>query len=137
AAKYPLVLKTQDAQVTQSIDALKGVYRLIATPAMKVQAKTYPDNVGHQTSPGCFRCHDDAHYLVVKGRITNEKIPSTCATCHTFPQIAGTTASLAGSAKPVGFPLVDKPVEFPLGVRPADHKDNLYVFSHKTAASSR
>ena len=82
AAKYPLAIKNQEAQVTKAIDELKVVYRLIATPAMKVQAKTYPDNLGHQTSPGCFRCHDDAHYLVVKGKITNEKIPSACATCH-------------------------------------------------------
>src|SRR5665647_1814467 len=92
AAKYPLVLKSHDAQVSGAIDELKAVYRLIATPAMKVQAKTYPDNLGHQNSPGCFRCHDGAHYLVVKGKITNEKIPSECSTCHTFPQI-GTGAT--------------------------------------------
>jgi nitrate/TMAO reductase-like tetraheme cytochrome c subunit len=117
ATKYPLVLKTQDAQVTRSIDELQQLYRLIATPAMKVQAKTYPDNLGHQTSPGCFRCHDNAHYLVVKGKITNEKIPSTCATCHTFPQIGTKLAS------------------FPLGATPVTHKDKLYVFNHKTSVS--
>src|SRR6185436_2893838 len=115
-AKYPLVLKTQDAEITRSIDELKQVYRLLATPAMKVQAKTYPDNLGHQASPGCFRCHDDAHYLVVKGKITNEKIPSACATCHTFPQV-GT-----------------KVTSFPLGATPVTHKDKLYVFNHKAAA---
>jgi len=118
AAKYPLVIKNQEAQVTKAIDELKVVYRLIATPAMKVQAKTYPDNLGHQTSPGCFRCHDDAHYLVVKGQITNEKIPSACATCHTFPQIGARASS------------------FPLGTQPATHKDKLYVFSHKLVAKN-
>jgi nitrate/TMAO reductase-like tetraheme cytochrome c subunit len=117
AAKYPLVLKTSSGQVTQAINELKAQYRLIATPAMKVQAKTYPDNLGHQTSPGCFRCHDDAHYLVVKGKITNEKIPSTCATCHTFPQVGAKVTS------------------FPLGAAPVTHKDKLYVFSHKDAVS--
>ncbi|MHB1475183.1 MAG: cytochrome c3 family protein [Dermatophilaceae bacterium] len=118
AAKYPLVLKTHDGQVNKSIDELKRIYRLIATPDMKVQAKTYPDNLGHQTSPGCFRCHDGAHYLVVKGQITNEKIPSTCATCHTFPQIGASDFS------------------FPLGAKPVDHKDKLYVFNHKNATKS-
>lgn len=118
ASKYPLVLKSQDAQVNGAIDELKLVYRLIATPAMKVQAKTYPDNLGHQTSPGCFRCHDGAHYLVVKGRITNEKIPSECSTCHTFPQIGASASS------------------FPLGVKPLNHRDKLYVFSHKNATKS-
>src|SRR6185436_5239083 len=130
AAKYPLVLKTQDAQVTQSIDALKGVYRLIATPAMKVQAKTYPDNLGHQASPGCFRCHDNAHYLVVKGKITSEKIPSTCSTCHTFPQV-GSVAPTPGAAprtaddplgsNPAALPLGAAFVDFPLGATPVTH----------------
>ena len=102
AAKYPLALKTQAKQVTAAIDELKVQYRLIATPAMKVQAKTYPDNLGHQTSLGCFRCHDGAHYLVVKGKITNKTIPSECSTCHTFPQIGASASSfpLGGLSRP-------------------------------------
>jgi nitrate/TMAO reductase-like tetraheme cytochrome c subunit len=112
---YPLVFKANEEKITQAIDELKVQYRLIATPAMKVQAKTYPDNLGHQTSPGCFRCHDGAHYLVEKGKITNTKIPAECSTCHTFPQVGASASS------------------FPLGAKPADHKDKLYVFSHKKA----
>jgi nitrate/TMAO reductase-like tetraheme cytochrome c subunit len=111
--KYPLISKSK---VTAAVDELKVQYRLIATPAMKVQAKTYPDNLGHQTSLGCFRCHDGAHYLVVKGKVTSKTIPSACATCHTFPQVGASASS------------------FPLGTKPADHKDKLYVFSHKHAA---
>jgi len=135
AAKYPLVLKTQQMQVSGAIDALKQVYRLIATPEMKVQAKTYPDNLGHQASLGCFRCHDDAHFRVVKGRITNEKIPSACATCHTFPQIGASVSNPAPADPSVAFPLAVKPADIPLGAKPADHKDKLYVFSHKGAVS--
>jgi nitrate/TMAO reductase-like tetraheme cytochrome c subunit len=112
-AKYPLTAPAQKKKVTQAIEELKVQYRLIATPAMKVQAKTYPDNLGHQTAPGCFRCHDGAHYLVVKNKVTNKTIPSTCATCHTFPQVGASASS------------------FPLGAKPADHRDKLYVFSHK------
>ena len=119
ATKYPLVAKAQAKQITQAIDELKLQYRLIATPAMKVQAKTYPDNLGHQTSLGCFRCHDGAHYLVVKGQITTTTIPSECSTCHTFPQIGASASS------------------FPLGSKPVTHKDKLWVFSHKLATSSR
>lgn len=140
AARYPLVMAKRAAQVTQAIDELKAVYRLIATPAMKVQAKTYPDNLGHQASPGCFRCHDGAHFLVVKGKVTNKKIPSTCATCHTFPQVgasianppaAPTAANPPLAAKPADYPLLAEPFAFPIGAKPADHKDELYVFSHK------
>ena len=152
AAKYPLVMQKNEVQVDGAIDELKVLYRLIATPPMKVQAKTYPDNLGHQESLGCFRCHDDAHYRVVKGKITTEKIPSACATCHTFPQIGKNGSkpapatetealppgykpvSLATGAKPA-FPLVANPADLPLGNRPADHKDKLYVFSHKLSVS--
>jgi nitrate/TMAO reductase-like tetraheme cytochrome c subunit len=118
ATKYPLMAKAQAQEVTGAIDELKLQYRLIATPAMKVQAKTYPDDLGHQTSPGCFRCHDGAHYLVVKGQITNKTIPSECSTCHTFPQIGASASS------------------FPLGSKPDNHKDKLWVFSHKLATKS-
>jgi nitrate/TMAO reductase-like tetraheme cytochrome c subunit len=118
AARYPLVLKTRDSEVTAAIHELKTAYRLVATPAMKVQARTYPDNLGHQSSPGCFRCHDGAHYKVVKGRITNQTIPSACATCHTFPQVGARVADI------------------PLGDKPADHKSKLYVFDHKSAVST-
>jgi len=118
ATRYPLVLKSSNVQVTQAIEELKVEYRLIATPAMKVQAKTYPDNLGHQTSPGCFRCHDGAHFLVVKGQITTKTIPSECSTCHTFPQVGASASS------------------FPLGAKPVDHKDKLYVFSHKNSVKS-
>jgi nitrate/TMAO reductase-like tetraheme cytochrome c subunit len=118
ASQYPLVLKTQAAQVTQAIDQLKVEYALIATPEMKVYSKTYPDNLGHQTSLGCFRCHDGAHYLVVKGQVSSQTIPSACSTCHTFPQIGANASSV------------------PLGAKPADHNDKLYVFDHKSAVSS-
>jgi nitrate/TMAO reductase-like tetraheme cytochrome c subunit len=144
AAKYPLVMQKNEVQVDGAIKELKHLYELIATPAMKVQAKTYPDNLGHQGSLGCFRCHDDAHYRVLKGKITTEKIPSACSTCHTFPQIGknGSTAPASvgpdGGAqvgpKPVSFPLIN-PADLPLGARPADHTDKLYVFSHKLSVS--
>ncbi len=49
--------------------------------------------------PGCFRCHDGGHFLVVDGVATKQVIPSTCDTCHTFPQIGPAVASL-----PLGEP---------------------------------
>jgi nitrate/TMAO reductase-like tetraheme cytochrome c subunit len=118
ASRYPLVLRSHDAQVTAAVDQLQSIYRLVATPAMKVQARTYPDNLGHQSSPGCFRCHDGAHYKVVKGKLTTQTIPSTCGTCHTFPQIGATVADV------------------PIGSKPADHRNKLFVFDHKNSVSS-
>ncbi|MEP7194347.1 MAG: NapC/NirT family cytochrome c [Actinomycetota bacterium] len=135
--KYPLVAKDQAEKVTAAIDELKTEYRLIATPAMKVQAKTYPDNLGHQSSLGCFRCHDGGHYLVDKGKITNKTIPSECSTCHTFPQVSGSASRFPLEKKPAAeSSLASAIANIPLGAKPADHKDKLYVFSHKNSVNS-
>src|SRR5664279_4440724 len=102
---------------------------------MKVQAKTYPDNLGHQTSLGCFRCHDGAHFLVVKGQVSNKTIPSACSTCHTFPQVSS-SASRFPLAKPSAASMASAIASIPLGAKPADHKNPVYVFSHKSAVKS-
>lgn len=114
--EYPLVAKEKSAEIASASKAISGIYTLIVTSEMNTRGGSYPDNLGHQSSTGCFRCHDGAHYKVVKGQVTKETIPSTCETCHTFPQ--GTTS----------------PASIPLGKKPADHIDPLWVFSHRVVA---
>ena len=114
--RYPLVPKLDGPALRTALQDLKGIYRLVATPEMRVTASTYPDNLGHQTSPGCFRCHDGAHYRVVDGALSAESIPSACATCHTFPQIGAVESGVL------------------IGRRPASHDDRLWVFDHKATA---
>jgi hypothetical protein len=46
-------------------------------PVMKVTFGTYPDNVGHTTSSGCFRCHDGSHTAKDGTAISAE-----CEYCH-------------------------------------------------------
>ena len=46
---------------------------------MNVQFGTYPNNIGHMDSPGCFRCHDDNH----KSK-DGKTISQDCDTCHTI-----------------------------------------------------
>ena len=116
--KYPLISSTKAAQINAAVDELKVLYRLTATPEMKVTAKTYPDNLGHTDFPGCFRCHDGGHFLVKDGVVLKQAIPSTCDTCHTFPQIGPAVASL------------------PLGEPPSTHLQPLYVFNHRNVATS-
>jgi len=116
--RYPRVARDQRDDIDTTIASLKTIYRLVATPAMRVSAATYPNNIGHQTAPGCFRCHDGAHYKVVAGALTPETIPSQCATCHTFPQIGAIESGVL------------------IGERPDTHNDRLWVFSHKTSVAS-
>ena len=56
---------------------LQGLYRRNVFPVMKITWGVYPDNLGHITSSGCFRCHDGGH--VAKD---GAKINDDCEYCH-------------------------------------------------------
>jgi hypothetical protein len=118
ATRYPLVADTRASEIDSAIASLKRTYQLLATPAMKASAATYPNNIGHQDAPGCFRCHDGAHYKVVSGKVTAETIPSQCSTCHTFPQIGQYESGVL------------------IGERPVSHDGRLWVFDHKLSVTS-
>jgi hypothetical protein len=115
---YPLVPQVMDQQLNAAIADLKLTYRLVATPEMRVTGETYPNNLGHQSAPGCFRCHDGAHFKVVNGALTKETIPSACSTCHTFPQIGAVESGVL------------------IGERPVTHNETTWVFDHKSRVSS-
>jgi hypothetical protein len=76
---YPDIWKTRQASVKQAAEAIRTIYRRNFFPEMKVNWKTYPENVGHLESPGCLRCHDGEH-INQRG----ERISSKCDVCHTF-----------------------------------------------------
>ena len=61
----------------QAVNTLQGLYRRNVFPVMKVTWGVYPDNLGHMTSSGCFRCHDGGH--VAKD---GTKINDDCEYCH-------------------------------------------------------
>ncbi len=67
------------AALENAIGALRAVYRHNVFPAMKVKWGTYPDNIGHMTSQGCFRCHD--------GRTSKDgkELSADCEFCHVQP----------------------------------------------------
>jgi hypothetical protein len=63
--------------VEQAGKALGDAYAWNNFPHMKVKWNTYPNHVGHQDSPGCFRCHDNKHKTD-----DGAKIGKKCNTCH-------------------------------------------------------
>jgi nitrate/TMAO reductase-like tetraheme cytochrome c subunit len=111
--RYPDVYEARGGDIDDAIREIRLLYQLTATPEMKVTARTYPDHMGHRDFAGCFRCHDGGHFLIKDGAVTQEAIPSSCDTCHTFPQLGPAVASL------------------PLGIPPDSHDDTLWVFSHR------
>ena len=69
--------------IEHAVAALQSVYARNVFPAMKVTWGTYPTHLGHQTSTGCFRCHDGGHVAKDGGVISAD-----CEYCHkdTTPQ---------------------------------------------------
>lgn len=113
-ARYPLRTDKLNATLDRAIAALRATNAAIADPALAVSALTYPTNIGHQSSPGCFRCHDGAHFEVVDGQVTKTAIASACTTCHTFPRSGDQASGVS------------------LGVKPDTHANTLWVFEHKS-----
>jgi len=65
------------ASVGRAVSALRAVYERNVFPTMKVTFGVYPDNIGHTSSQGCFRCHDGSHAAKDGSSITSD-----CESCH-------------------------------------------------------
>jgi nitrate/TMAO reductase-like tetraheme cytochrome c subunit len=76
-AFYASTGRPADRDVAGAVAAVQTVYRRNVFPAMKVTFGTYPDNIGHLTTSGCFRCHDGSH--VARDGTT---INADCEYCH-------------------------------------------------------
>jgi len=63
--------------ISQQPAAVQEIYAANIYPGMNITWNTYPNNIGHTASPGCFRCHDDQHKTK-----TGESITQDCSACH-------------------------------------------------------
>jgi hypothetical protein len=76
---YPELALAKRAEIAQAVSATQTLYHRTVFNAMKVDWRTYPENIGHLISPGCFRCHDGLHRDAAGVPISSE-----CNTCHKF-----------------------------------------------------
>jgi len=76
-SQYPAVWNTQRPQIDQAAKTLAEIYSTNVFPSMNVKWGTHPNNIGHNNSPGCFRCHDGNHSSKSGATITND-----CSACH-------------------------------------------------------
>lgn len=63
--------------IENAVGELETIYRSNVFPHMRVTWGTYPNNIGHENFPGCFRCHDGEH----KSK-DGKTIEQDCTTCH-------------------------------------------------------
>jgi len=76
-AQYPGIFTGQRGAVDDAAKTLVAIYQRNVFPSMKVTWGTYPNNIGHNNFPGCFRCHDGNHTSKDGKTISND-----CALCH-------------------------------------------------------
>lgn len=77
---YPDLLSAKGASVEKAIEELKNIAKLTTFPDMKITWNTYVDNIGHQNSPGCFRCHGKLQ--ASQTGQGNKTINADCTLCH-------------------------------------------------------
>ncbi len=78
-AKEPLFYNTHTSDIQAAGKVLAEIYHNNFFPEMKSRWDDYPENIGHLTSPGCFRCHDGEHKSS-----DGQVISRDCKICHTI-----------------------------------------------------
>ena len=74
---YPKVASEREPDVAAAAKALVRIYDTNVFPDLRVGWGQYPNNLGHEAFPGCFRCHDGQH----KGA-DGRTITQDCGVCH-------------------------------------------------------
>ncbi|MCG3176665.1 MAG: hypothetical protein MOGMAGMI_01623 [Candidatus Omnitrophica bacterium] len=78
--KHPDYLREHSGAIDTAAETLKRLYQNDFFPEMKARWDTHPDNIGHLTTPGCFRCHGGEHRTLDGART----ITKDCKACHTI-----------------------------------------------------
>ena len=77
--QFPDVAQKKSHLIQAAAEELKLQYSRNFFPDMHVSWKAYPNNLGHMTDLGCFRCHDGKHVSA-----TGKVLSKDCNLCHTF-----------------------------------------------------
>ena len=74
---YPNIAAERAADVAAAATTLVSIYNTNVFPDLGVTWGLYPNNLGHDAFPGCFRCHDEEHKAADGKTITQD-----CSACH-------------------------------------------------------
>jgi hypothetical protein len=74
---YPEAYASRTADIQNAGRHIAEIYGRNVFPDLNVTWGTYKNNLGHTSSLGCFRCHDDQHTAADGRTITQD-----CSSCH-------------------------------------------------------
>jgi len=75
--EYPGLAEERAQDLADAGRILANVYASNVFPTMKIGWDTYPDHIGHEKWPGCFRCHEGN-----QATADGETIRDDCELCH-------------------------------------------------------
>ncbi|MCK4899867.1 MAG: NapC/NirT family cytochrome c [Anaerolineales bacterium] len=112
-AYYPDYYAANKDTVDGAIAALQDAYGNSVFPEQKSDWNSHANNVGHEDSPGCFRCHDGKHL-----NEQDEAIRLECNLCHSIPVVTGPTDFVAN-------------IEISRGPEPESHLNPNWISLHR------
>jgi nitrate/TMAO reductase-like tetraheme cytochrome c subunit len=112
---YPEFFASNQELVVGAVTALQEAYEDSVFPEQKADWTTHPNNVGHEDSPGCFRCHDGQHL-----NAAGEAVRLECNLCHSIPVVAGPDDFVAD-------------IEISRGPEPSSHVNPNWIVLHREA----
>jgi nitrate/TMAO reductase-like tetraheme cytochrome c subunit len=89
-AYYPEFYAENEALIDTTIAALQDAFLRSVFPEQELNWGTHSNNIGHEDSAGCFRCHGGKHF-----NDQEEAIRLECNLCHSIPVVAGPTDFVA------------------------------------------
>ncbi|HSB90346.1 MAG TPA: NapC/NirT family cytochrome c [Anaerolineales bacterium] len=99
--------------VDQAIGVLQDTYRQSVFRDQQSDWNTHPNNIGHQSSPGCFRCHDGKHL-----NADGQAVRLECNLCHSIPVVVASTQFVAD-------------IEVSRGPEPQSHLNANWISLHR------
>jgi hypothetical protein len=116
--QYPQVYSENIEDVQEAVETVAEIYTQNIFIDQKVNWDTHPSNMGHITSPGCFRCHDGKHLTQ-----TGDAIRLECNICHSVPVL-----SAAGT--------LTTDIEIVQGPEPVSHTHTSWMTLHGRSIDS-
>jgi hypothetical protein len=102
---YPDVYEQKRDAIGKAIAHLEEVAKVTTFPEMEVNWTTHTNQMGHQESPGCFRCH--GKLVATTTPHMDEVIDADCTLCHyPLPDLLPDPGPVGPPDVPVGHALV-------------------------------
>lgn len=103
--------------LTGAIQSLQTAWKQSNFLDQKADWQTHPNNIGHQNSAGCFRCHDGKHLAQVPGQ-NPATVRLECNLCHSVPVVSAPNIAVAN-------------MQLSKGIEPSSHKSANWITLHR------